>query len=118
MGFTGVADHIDRDFVVNRAISRPEFHGSSEFAVHIGSEIPVGQEHDFPVGGNCADDRFRVSGGTADIDFRFDVRGAVDISDEQCAGIVFLIFADLFRCCHICHGTACIGIGKQDNGVR
>ena len=39
-------NHFGCDFIMNRTASGPEFHGSTEFFVHIGTEIAIREKHD------------------------------------------------------------------------
>ena len=111
-------DPLRSDFVVDRAVSRPQFHFPPERIHDVAPQMAVGKEHDLFVLRDRRYDAVGVGAGAADVDFRLDGGGGVDVGDEHGVGVLFLVRAHGFRRRHVRHAAARFRRGIDHDRLR
>ncbi len=80
-------------------------------------QVLIGSKDD-PPGFKRIDHGSGICRGCADVAFRFDRGGRIDIGDHGGIGIFLLILAQRCGCNHVRHGAAGRLLGKQNYFVR
>ena len=103
---------------VNRAVTFPAAVGSVQLPGDVAAEMLIGHEDDFIVRAEGAHHFFGVAGGHADIAFRLDFGGRIDVAYGFRAGMLGFKSAQLIAGDHVGHGAAGAKVGNENGLFR